>query len=92
MKFAKKMYSLFFWYIFNCAAIKKSHYGSKAYPCPNIPIPLAKWTTYKDKYLMADKKLGISRKLKTEIHKQLKIRTDMNSDAPVHMSLQFELH
>jgi hypothetical protein len=33
-------------YIFNCAAIKKSHYGSKAYPCPNIPIPLAKWTTY----------------------------------------------
>ena len=37
-------------------------------------------------------KLGISRKLKTEMHKQLKIRTDMNSDAPVHMSLQFELH
>jgi hypothetical protein len=31
---------------------------------------------------MADKKLGIPRKLKTEMHKQLKIRTDMNSDAP----------
>ena len=31
---------------------------------------------------MADKKLGIPRKLKTETHKQLKIRTDMNSDAP----------
>jgi hypothetical protein len=28
------------------------------------------------------KKLGIPRKLKTETHKQLKIRTDMNSDAP----------
>ena len=36
----------------------------------------------KDKYLMADKKLGIPRKLKTETLKQLKIRTDMNSDAP----------
>jgi hypothetical protein len=32
---------------------------------------------------MADKKLRIpARKLKTETHKQLKIRTDMNSDAP----------
>jgi hypothetical protein len=31
---------------------------------------------------MADKKLGIPRKLKTETHKQLKIQTDMNSDAP----------
>jgi hypothetical protein len=31
---------------------------------------------------MADKKLGIPRKLKTETLKQLKIRTDMNSDAP----------
>ena len=30
---------------------------------------------------MADKKLGIHRKLKTKTHKQLKIRTDMNSDA-----------
>jgi hypothetical protein len=35
-----------------------------------------------DKYLMADNKLGIPRKLKTERHKQLKILTDMNSDAP----------
>ena len=25
---------------------KKSHYGFKAYPCPNILIPLAKWTIY----------------------------------------------
>jgi hypothetical protein len=57
MKFVQKMYSLFFWYIFNCAAIKKVT-------------------------MMADKKLGIPRKLKTEMHKQLKIRTDMNSDAP----------
>ena len=32
----------------------------------------------KDKYLMADKKLRIPRKLKTETHKQLQIRTDMN--------------
>ena len=31
---------------------------------------------------MADKKLRIPRKLKTEMHKQLKFRTDMNSDAP----------
>ena len=31
---------------------------------------------------MADNKLRIPRKLKTETHKQLKIRTDMNSDAP----------
>ena len=31
---------------------------------------------------MADKKLRIPRKLKTETLKQLKIRTDMNSDAP----------
>ena len=31
---------------------------------------------------MADKNLRIPRKLKTETHKQLKIRTDMNSDAP----------
>ena len=31
----------------NCAAIKKvSHYGFKAYPCPNILIPLAKCTIY----------------------------------------------
>ena len=48
MKFVQKMYSLFFWYIFKTAAIKKkkSHYGFKACPCPNILIPLAKWTIY----------------------------------------------
>ena len=38
------------YYFQNCAAIKKkkkkSHYGFKAYPCPNILIPLAKWTIY----------------------------------------------
>ena len=39
---------------------------------------------------MADKKLRIPRKLKTETHKQLIIRTDINSDAP-YMSLQSEL-
>ena len=34
-------------YFQNCAAIKKKcHYGFKAYPCPNILIPLAKWTIY----------------------------------------------
>ena len=33
-------------YFQNCAAIKKSPYGFKAYPCPNILIPLAKWTIY----------------------------------------------
>ena len=32
--------------IFKTAAIKKSHFGFKAYPCPNILIPLAKWTIY----------------------------------------------
>ena len=41
MKFVQKMYSLFVWYIFKTVAIKnkKSHYGFKAYPCPNILIP-----------------------------------------------------
>jgi hypothetical protein len=34
---------------------------------------------------MADKKLRIPIKLKTETYKQLKIRTDMNSDAPCEM-------
>jgi hypothetical protein len=37
---------------------------------------------------MADKKLGIPRKLKTETHKQLKIRTDMNSDAPYESAVR----
>ena len=41
---------------------------------------------------MADKKLRIPRKLKTETHKQLKIQTDLNSDAPYGIDLQFELH
>jgi hypothetical protein len=39
---------------------------------------------------MADKKLRIPRKLKTETLKQLKIRTDMNSDAPyVYIFMKF---
>ena len=29
----------------NCAAIKKSHYGFKTDPYPNILIPLANWTS-----------------------------------------------
>jgi hypothetical protein len=37
---------------------------------------------------MADKKLRISRKLKTETLKQLKIRTDMNSDAPYESAVR----
>ena len=40
---------------------------------------------------MADKKLGIPRKLKTETHKQLKIRTDMNSDAPYESAVRTSL-
>jgi hypothetical protein len=38
---------------------------------------------------MADKKLRIPRKLKTETHKQLKIRTDMNSDAPYESVVRY---
>ena len=38
-----------------------------------------------------DKKLGIPRKLKTEMHKQLKIRTDMNSDAPYESAVRTSL-
>jgi hypothetical protein len=38
---------------------------------------------------MADKKLGIPRKLKTETHKQLQIRTDMNSDAPYEIERNY---
>ena len=33
-------------YFQNCEAIKKNKKGFKAYPCPNILIPLAKWTIY----------------------------------------------
>ena len=40
---------------------------------------------------MADKKLRIHRKLKTETHKQLKIRTDMNSDAPYESAVRTSL-
>ena len=29
-----------------CAQQKKSHYGFKAYPYPNIHIPLVNWTIY----------------------------------------------
>ena len=44
----------------------------------------------KRQYLMADKKLRILRKLKTERHK-LKIRTDMNSDAPYESAVRTSL-
>jgi hypothetical protein len=40
---------------------------------------------------MADKKLRIPRKLKTEMHKQLKIRTDMNSDASYESAVRTSL-
>ena len=40
---------------------------------------------------MADKKLRIPRKLKTETLKQLKIRTDMNSDAPYEPAVRTSL-
>ena len=42
----KNVFLNFLVYFQNCAAIKKNHYGFKAYPCPNILIPLAKWTIY----------------------------------------------
>ena len=40
---------------------------------------------------MADKKLRIPRKRKTETLKQLKIRTDMNSDAPYESAVRTSL-
>ena len=40
---------------------------------------------------MADKKLRIPRKLKTEMHKQLQFRTDMNSDAPYESAVRTSL-
>ena len=40
---------------------------------------------------MADKKLRIPRKLKIETHKQLKIRTDMSSDAPYESAVRTSL-
>jgi hypothetical protein len=40
---------------------------------------------------MTDKKLRIPRKLKTETHKQLKIRTNMNSDAPYESAVRTSL-
>jgi hypothetical protein len=40
---------------------------------------------------MADKLLRTPRKLKTETHKQLKIRTDMNSDAPYESAVRISL-
>ena len=40
---------------------------------------------------MADNKLRIPRKLKTETLKQLNIRTDMNSDAPYESAVRTSL-
>jgi hypothetical protein len=57
----------------------------------NIWYKYTSITWQKDKYLMADKKLRIPRKLKTETHKQLKIRTDMNSDAPYESAVRTSL-
>ena len=42
----KNVFLIFLVYFQLCSNKKKSHYGSKAYPCPNILIPLAKWTIY----------------------------------------------
>ena len=41
--------------------------------------------------ILNNKKLRIPRKLKTETHKQLKIRTDMNSDAPYESAVRTSL-
>ena len=40
---------------------------------------------------MTDNKLRIPRKLKTETHKQLQIRTDLNSDAPHESAVRTSL-
>jgi hypothetical protein len=40
---------------------------------------------------MAEKKLQIPRQLKIKQHKQLKIRTDMNSDAPYESAVRISL-
>jgi hypothetical protein len=40
---------------------------------------------------MTDNKLRIPRKLKTETHKQLQIRTDLNSDAPQESAVRTSL-
>ena len=45
MIFMKNVFFICLVYFQNYAAIKK-HYGFKAYHCPNILIPLAKWTIY----------------------------------------------
>jgi hypothetical protein len=47
-KCTKNVFLICLVYFQNCAAKKKkkSHYGFKAYPCPNILILLAKWTIY----------------------------------------------
>jgi hypothetical protein len=65
--------------------------GSIYYFNNNIWYKYTSITWQKDKYLMADNKLRIPRKLKTETHKQLKIRTDMNSDAPYGSAVRTSL-
>ena len=42
----KNVFLIFLVYFQLCSNKKKSQYGSKAYTCPNILIPLAKWTIY----------------------------------------------
>ena len=65
--------------------------GSIYYFNNNIWYKYTSITWQKNKYLMADKKLRIPRKLKTETHKQLKIQTDMNSDAPYESAVRTSL-
>ena len=45
-KCTKNVFLICLVYFQNYVAIKKGHYGFKAYPCPNILIPLAEWTIY----------------------------------------------
>ena len=42
---SKNVFLIYLVYFQNCAAINKKN-QSLAYPCPNILIPLAKWTIY----------------------------------------------
>ena len=44
--FMKNVLLIFLVNFQNCAAIKKKVTGFKAYPYPNIMIPLANWTSY----------------------------------------------
>ena len=62
--------------------------GSMYYFINNMWYKYTGITKQKDKYLMADKKLRIHRKLKIEQHKH---QTDMNSDAPYDSAVRTSL-